>query len=200
MRRKLAVSVFGLSAIGCVFATAIWVQGFRHPISHGFYYHHQHNEVASRNGRLWLDNQPQIDDERRQIDQMFEDWRNKTQELQHIHERARHEVDEYDFDDPHRAEARKKVLRTLDDWSHSVDNPPTPPVGGTVYAARSASALIPIATMSLPAILIASFWGRRRGRRGKGLCITCGYDLRASSDACPECGSPINPERVPGDQ
>ncbi|HEX5245456.1 MAG TPA: DUF2007 domain-containing protein, partial [Tepidisphaeraceae bacterium] len=41
--------------------------------------------------------------------------------------------------------------------------------------------------------IIVPATGRER-RRLQKRCMKCGYDLRASSDLCPECGTPVPPE------
>lgn len=59
---------------------------------------------------------------------------------------------------------------------------------------------VPYWFVALATGLIPGYWVARRFTRSRGkegLCPACGYDLRASKDRCPECGTPIPSTAAP---
>jgi hypothetical protein len=73
-------------------------------------------------------------------------------------------------------------------WESGWSRDPGKPHGGVSFS------LWPVALLlAVPALRAALRWflfGLVKERHAAGLCLSCGYDLRASSDRCPECGVP----------
>jgi hypothetical protein len=47
----------------------------------------------------------------------------------------------------------------------------------------------PVPAIMTPLVLVVVFRSRRRA----GTCASCGYDLRATPERCPECGTAVKP-------
>jgi len=84
-------------------------------------------------------------------------------------------------------------------WSGRIEEVHVDSSGSSVYhiyLPRAGILSIPLWLPTLlfgvwPAWLLLPFH-RRRNRKKHGLCVKCGYDLRASKDRCPECGEAFN--------
>ena len=64
-------------------------------------------------------------------------------------------------------------------------------VGGTYVASKLPHWLV-LALLMAPPLIAGALRVKRRARRPAHLCRSCGYDLRATPERCPECGAVVS--------
>ena len=74
-------------------------------------------------------------------------------------------------------------------WNMTAGSPPLAPVLGEFAEVRVAPAWPLLVSLILVALWVMLLVRQRRAPRNGRRCLHCGYDLRATPQRCPECGS-----------
>jgi len=155
-------------------------------------------EMAVRDGVFWIDNEPQRELDRapdRLLERRVLQLRDRRETI--IRQVAQAPVPT--------ADQARKIGAELDDvdqaqihlevpwmWPQPWPWPRatiTPPAGRSL---RCRTAVVSLALFPAMRLLQGAACRRRRAAcRKKGICTECGYDLRATRNRCPECGTAV---------
>jgi hypothetical protein len=180
MRRVLSNLSTTVSLLLCGALVVLWLRSFWGRDAIEFQHSGVRWEVASEFGRLRVGNAPQL---RLDLDALA----NLNQQLaQDGRRRQQNPRDAAWLDLRQYLAEQQRIMRRVKTW---VPGPgPLPQLQLRQFELSHWPFIV------AAAVLPAAWWiarARRRRRVACGLCVECGYDLRASPDRCPECGNEV---------
>jgi hypothetical protein len=199
MRRRLFTIPAALSLLLCVAVLVQMVRSYDAPQTRAFTFKGELWEVIWDRGEVRLDNELEqsLELQRRQSALLaYQDPRDRldlrnSQELWAADELT---LGRLRPDRQSKAEREKLLARLLQKpgGEERIAVLQKPVTRHRTYAHPATNLVLILGTLVLPALWLVRT-GRaiksRRERKRKGLCLSCGYDLRVSPERCPECGA-----------
>ncbi|MDB5318427.1 MAG: hypothetical protein JWN40_58 [Phycisphaerales bacterium] len=195
LRRIIFNALTVLSLLLCVATVVLWVRSFRHDSAFEFSVRSVRWEITSRRGSLWFDNYPQS---RLESNQWHATFKESLAEDERLFDRMRTNISAADWNPDEVARARREFARARRELEESrrryqerlstMTRARTPYVRLMQHRHLTVAAwfsVLPLFTM----IWMSRAWAKRRRQRGGTFCSVCNYDLRATPDRCPECGT-----------
>jgi hypothetical protein len=201
MIRGVFTLVVAMSLLVCGATAALWTRSFRGGDAAEFQRRDGRWAVVSERGRLVLTNGPQI---KLESEQHYREMSRLAQQCLDLEAtasilRRRMRGAEGERTESVRLQASQLSAAAEANRQDRAAIMRRPPSTTTLVEVSAPHAVAVAVAAVLPAFwLLATVRGRllRRRRGSKGLCLRCGYDLRATPGVCPECGdaAPVTPK------
>ena len=150
----------------------------RYPGELRFAYRGSRLSLFARSGRFRVDNWPELEARTRALDVAARQWQESTDADSLVRDKSQSDDD-----------SLRRWIQAAHQNAYVLEAQAAVPP--TMLKEHSISCAIPTALFAILPVFWLIRWGRRRARISSGRCASCGYDLRASPERCPECGTPV---------